>query len=350
MQGDSSDMRRRSPRAFRLDDPAVAAYGPGAEEDRLREGARIVVREEDAPFDEPEAAAVARPRRRTAWGAWLVSALGGLALLGLGLALDRLIRDLFAAYPALGWVAAALALLAVLAFLAIVLRETAGILRERRIEALRARTTKALETKDDKAAEALVAALSTLYAGRPETARARTVLAGMADEIVDASDRLAVAERELLAPLDRQARRIVANAAKQVSLVTAVSPRAIVDVGFVLYAAMRLVRRIAVLYGGRPGFFGFLRLSGNVLSHLAVTGGMAVGDSLLQQVMGLGLAARLSARLGEGVLNGLLTARVGLAAIAVCRPMPFIAAEEPKLQDVAAGLFDRAGESTSEMR
>jgi putative membrane protein len=344
MQGDNSEMRRRSPRAFRLDDPAVAAFRPGGESNAVREGARIVVEEEDAPFDEPEAAAGSRPRRRTAWGTWLVSALGGLAVLGLGLGLDRLIRDLFAAYPALGWIAAALALLAALAFLAIILRETAGILRERRIETLRARSEKAILAKDDRAALEVVSALSALYAARPETARARTVLAGMSEEIVDASDRLAVAERELLVPLDRQARRIVANAAKQVSLVTAVSPRAIVDVGFVLYACMRLVRRIAFIYGGRPGFFGFLRLSGNVLSHLAVTGGMAVGDGLIQQVMGLGLAARVSARLGEGVLNGLLTARVGLAAIAVCRPMPFVAADEPRLQDVAAGLFDRPGE------
>ena len=49
---------------------------------------------------------------------------------------------------------------------------------------------------------------------------------------------------------------------------------------------------------------------------------MAAGDSLIQQVLGHGIAAKLSARLGEGVLNGLLTARLGLAAIEVARPLP----------------------------
>ena len=86
-----------------------------------------------------------------------------------------------------------------------------------------------------------------------------------------------------------------------------------------------------------------------MLSHLTLTSGIAVGDGLIQQVMGLGLAARVSAKLGEGVLNGLLTARVGLSAIAVCRPMPFTAVEPPAFSDVASSLFQRgaAGEGSA---
>ena len=124
-------------------------------------------------------------------------------------------------------------------------------------------------------------------------------LKGLSDEIIDADDRLAIAERELLAPLDAQAKRAIAAAAKQVSLVTAVSPRAIVDVAFVIFAAVRLLRTLARIYGGRPGLFGFLRLAKAAFNHLAVTGGIAVGDSLMQQVLGLGLrraSPRSSAR------------------------------------------------------
>jgi len=72
---------------------------------------------------------------------------------------------------------------------------------------------------------------------------------------------------------------------------------------------------------------------------LAITGGMAAGDSLLQQVVGHGIASRISARLGEGVLNGLMTTRVGLAAIAACRPSPFLGRSAPNVQDVAPFLF-----------
>ena len=87
----------------------------------------------------------------------------------------------------------------------------------------------------------------------------------------------------------------------------------------------RLIRRLSELYGGRPGTLGFIRLARDVLAHLAVTGTIAIGDSFVQQLVGHGLAARASARLGEGVVNGLMTARIGIAAMDVVRPCRFSA-------------------------
>jgi putative membrane protein len=321
----------RQPRAYRLDDPNVAA---GA----------VQVTEE--PFDAIEAAdGIVVPmgsKRRAPWLGILLSALFGLLLLGLGLAVESLIVDLYAIAPWLGWVALALAVLAVLAFLALIGREVSGIWREQKIESLREAAVDALAVKDHKAAKGIVSDLLSLYGGRAAAAQGSARLRGLTDEIIDADDRLAIAERELLAPLDAQAKRAIAGAAKQVSLVTAVSPRAIVDVAFVIFAAVRLLRTLARIYGGRPGLFGFLRLAKAAFNHLAITGGMAVGDSLMQQVLGLGLAARISAKLGEGVLNGLMTARFGLAALSVCRPLPFIREEPPKIGDVAGELISRA--------
>jgi putative membrane protein len=279
-----------------------------------------------------------RPRRAP-WLGMLVSAIGGLVALALGLAVEQLIADLFRIARWLGWLALALAVLALLALLAIIARETAGVLRERRIEHLREAAADALAVRDHEAAKRIVADLAKLYRLRPQSAENRRRLESLAGEIIDADDRIAIAERELLVPLDVQAKRVIAHAAKQVSVVTAVSPRAIVDVAFVLFAAVRLLRRVAAIYGGRPGLLGFLRLARAAFGHLAVTGGVAVGDSIVQQVLGLGLAARISAKLGEGVLNGLMTARFGLAALAVCRPLPFVREEPPKLGDVAGELL-----------
>jgi putative membrane protein len=80
-----------------------------------------------------------------------------------------------------------------------------------------------------------------------------------------------------------------------------------------------------------------------VMTHLAFTGGMAAGESLLQQIVGHGLAARLSAKLGEGVLNGILTARVGIATVEVVRPLPFVALRKPSLNELAGALMRGQG-------
>jgi putative membrane protein len=330
------------PRAFRLDrsaDPDVAAVGEVAPV--VVAPGRVVITEE--PLDAIEAAdgvvvPMERPRGAP-WGSILLSALFGLLAIALGFAAERLIADLFRTAPWLGWLALGLAVLALVAFLGLVLREIAGIWRERRIEHLRSAALGAMTVRDAEAAKSVVADLASLYGGRQNAPASRARLLALTDEIIDADDRLKIAERELLAPLDARAKRAVAAAAKQVSLVTAVSPRAIIDVAFVIFAAVRLLRRLSEIYGGRPGALGFLRLARAAFNHLAVTGGVAVGDSLVQQALGLGLAARISAKLGEGVLNGLMTARFGLAALNVCRPLPFIGEPPPRLGDVAGELL-----------
>jgi len=182
----------------------------------------------------------------------------------------------------------------------------------------------------------------------PRLARARAGLEGHLDDIIDGADLVRLAERELMGALDRDARRIVGDAAKRVSLVTAVSPRAALDMLFVLATALTVVRRLALLYGGRPGALGLARLVRQVIAHMVLTGGMAAGDSLIQQMLGHGLAAKVSARLGEGVLNGLLTARLGLAAIEVTRPLPFAALPPPTLTDVAGNLLRRGEDGKTE--
>ena len=131
---------------------------------------------------------------------------------------------------------------------------------------------------------------------------------------------------------------MIVAASKRVSVATALSPRAAIDMLFVLVNGLGLIRGLAVIYGARPGTLGVLKLFRQIISHLAVTGGVAVSDSLLQQLIGHGLAARLSARLGEGMVNGLLTARLGLLAIDQVRPLPFLALPRPALNDLVTTL------------
>jgi putative membrane protein len=334
----------RKPTAFRLDDPQVVLADKSVDGADTRPSARgrvIVNREPEIAALPVVVPAEPRRRRRLPWGTVFWSALGGLVSLAVGLAVIHLIEDLFARADWLGWVGIALAALAALALLVVVAREAIGLARLATVENLRARAEEAIARDDRDAARALVRDLIAFARGAPRLARGRMALESHAAAIIDGADLVRLAERELMMPLDAEARQRVATAAKRVSVVTAVSPRALVDMAFVFITALGLIRSLAELYGGRPGMLGLIRLVRLVVAHLAVTGGMAAGDSLVQQMLGHGVAAKLSARLGEGVLNGLLTARLGLAAIEVARPLPFAALAPPSMTDLAGGLLRR---------
>ena len=279
------------------------------------------------------------PKPSANWPLRLALGTGGILVsLALSLWLDQLIRTLFARYQWLGWAAIGVLILFVFGLILFVLRETGAILRLKRLQGTRNEAARTLTDNDPARARRVLDHLFSLYARRPDLARARTTLAANLADQFDGADMIRTAERDLMAPLDEKARALIAATARRVALVTAISPRALVDMAFVTFESLRLARQIAQLYGARPGIMGSMRLSGAVLGHLAITGGIALGDSVIQQMLGHGLASRLSARLGEGLVNGLMSVRVGIAAMQVTRPLPFDQVRQPGVMDFAADL------------
>ncbi|RUV03481.1 TIGR01620 family protein [Mesorhizobium sp. M6A.T.Cr.TU.017.01.1.1] len=353
----------RKPAAFRIEPEAAPREeqaslrqpdAPSARKPRaVKTDGGVVVPAEIDVFDEPDIVVAEPPpaiatRKRSLFGSLFFGALGVLVSLAVGLWTDQLIRDLFARAEWLGWLAAGMAVIAVLALLVILVREFLAIARLAEVEKLQKRALDAIARDDPKAARAVVDELSAFVAAKPETAAGRRALAEQRDEIIDGGNLVRLAETEILGPLDARAKVMILEAAKRVSLVTAVSPRALVDVAYVVFEAGRLIRRLSELYGGRPGTLGFFRLARSVLAHLAVTGSIAVGDSFVQQIVGHGLAARLSAKLGEGVVNGMMTARIGIAAMETARPLPFSATRRPGMGDFLSALTSFATKKQKE--
>lgn len=358
---------RRKPAAFRIDEPAPPAEPPPQEtmisprRPTAVPATVTIVSDADDPFIaagndlSADADGAIRPpararRRRFSFAGIAAGAFGIVFSIAVGIWVDDLVRALFERAPWLGWATLALVAIGVLALFIALAREAVAIYRLDAIQSLKLSVEDAASERAPEKARTTTTKVAAMLSHRPETAAGRRALAALEGEIVDGPAMVDFAEVELLTPLDRAARRLILDASKRVSVVTAVSPRALVDLAYVAFEAVRLVRAMATLYGGRPGAFGMMRLVRDTIAHLAVTGSIAVGDGLVQQVLGHGVAARLSSRLGEGVVNGMMTARIGIAAMDLCRPMPFRALKRPRIGDFVGDLAGTSERSVAARR
>ncbi|MFZ1468664.1 MAG: TIGR01620 family protein [Paracoccaceae bacterium] len=322
-----------------IDDPSAPEADPAA--------APLLL--DDIPLEGRAVLAAARIASARPTGLWRFAlwAFGALFTFWLSVSAYAFVTSLLLANPVLGWLAFVLVSLAVLAALALAFREWAAFARLARLDSFRQQSGQALATADVALARRVVANLTRLYAARPDTAWGRARLAERQAEVMDADALVMLAETTLLAPLDARAVAEIEAAAVRVALVTALVPMALADVAAALYSNLRMIRRIAEIYGGRSGSFGSLGLLRRVFAYLIATGAVALADDMIGSVAGGGILSKLSRRFGEGVVNAALTARIGIAAMELCRPLPFAAEKRPGVSALTsralAGLVPRRG-------
>ncbi|WP_413722804.1 YcjF family protein [Sodalis sp. RH24] len=133
--------------------------------------------------------------------------------------------------------------------------------------------------------------------------------------------------------IDGRVRAEISRSAAESALMIAVSPLAIVDMGFIAWRNLRLINRVAALYGIEVGYFSRIRLFRLVLLNIAFAGVSEWVREVGLDWMSQDLTARLSARVAQGMGAGLLTARLGIKAMELCRPLPWIEGDKPRLGD-----------------
>lgn len=328
-----SEQQNRGPRVFAPNDPKLVDSLPATVDDE---------------FD-PDAGGDAIPPRAApqsaSIGGIFLSAVVGLVGLALTASIVNFVSSALAREDWIGWTATSLAIVAIATGLLLVLRELLGLVRLRRLTRLKRDADTALQTKDVALERRTVADLTETFRSRRDLAWPLARLRDHTSDVRDPGDLLRLADRELMAPLDTTARRLVLQSAKRVSVVTAMSPMVWIAMLYVAAENLRLLRKLATLYGGRPGGLGALKLARMVMTHIVATGGVAMTDDLFGQFLGQDLLRRLSRRLGEGVFNGALTARIGTAAIDVTRPIPFLDTEPIRVRDLLPELMRRQNEA-----
>ncbi|WP_158046499.1 TIGR01620 family protein [Skermanella pratensis] len=307
-------------------------------------GAVVVV-----PDDRPAAAAgevtadselpepVPAPRR---WAVrLLVGSAAALVALAVGYDTVDLVRRAFETSVLLGGGAVALAGGAVLGGFGLLAGELRSLRRLRRIDGLREEAEHLRTSGTHGEAARYAGAVASLYGDRRDLSAQVQALRDNLSDAHDDREVVRMVDLQLLQDIDRRSYQLVLRAARDTAVATALSPAALLDVVIVLWRNLKLVREVATLYGARPGYVGSLKLLRRMLANIAIAGVAESGNDLMVEALGSTLAASLSTRVGQGVINGLLTARVGLTAMHLCRPLAYDETNRPSLRRIRRELL-----------
>ena len=184
-----------------------------------------------------------------------------------------------------------------------------------------------------------VQSIKALYVDRADLAAGIARFEQQQEQPRSDADQVKYLSAELGAELDRQAQQIIARYVRQLAVISALNPVALLDSLVVLWLSMKMVRAIAVIYGGRPGLLSSWRLAKEVAVLVAAAGAADFVGDTATDMLGASLTGILSAKLAQGVVTGLLVARVGLVTMKLCRPIPLGDQQKQRWRDLRKEVF-----------
>ncbi|HSH46994.1 MAG TPA: TIGR01620 family protein, partial [Halomonas sp.] len=157
----------------------------------------------------------------------------------------------------------------------------------------------------------------------------------------DGQDVRALLDHHLLAPRDREARRLISRMSSETAVLVAVSPLTLVDMALVAWRHLAMIDRLSRLYGLELNYAARLRLLRHVLHDMAFAGVSEMASDASMQLVSMNLAGKLSTRTAQGLGVGLLGARLGLRTQRLVRPLAFSDDQRPRLSDLRRELWQR---------
>ncbi len=138
--------------------------------------------------------------------------------------------------------------------------------------------------------------------------------------------------RLVLSKVDEKAMTEIARFSTEAVVLVALSPVAIIDMLIILWRNLRMINKIAGLYGLKLGYWSRIKLIRQVFVNMVYAGASELVADFGSEMIGADLLGKLSGRLAQGLGAGMLTARLGIKTMQLCRPIPFD--DKPKLGHV----------------
>jgi putative membrane protein len=298
-----------------------------------------LVEPEPAPMavvpEAPPAAPSPRPWRR------LLGFGGGAFLIGLlGLETYDFLVGLFERSDLLGTGFSVLLALTVAGALGLAASEIVSLRRLAGLSELRLSAAHLYGSQVHGKAEALLESVEHVYRDRTDVQGLIEQFHARESDALNDGERVQLFAQTILAPMDKRAYQLVKTGARDIGALTALSPLGLLDGLIVLSRTLAMLRAIARIYGVRPGFAATVSLLRATLRNVVAAGvGDLVGHAVVE-TLGASLLSFLSSRAGQGVLNGVLAARIGLGAMQLCRPLPFADHQLPNMKQLRKELFE----------
>ncbi|TFH93438.1 YcjF family protein [Vibrio ouci] len=159
-------------------------------------------------------------------------------------------------------------------------------------------------------------------------------------EVLDMYDAMVVSEQ------DKAATKVVSQHATESAALVAISPLAVADMLLVAWRNFKMIDSLAEIYGVELGYWSRLKLFKATLINMAAAGASELAIDASMDLMSMDLAGKVSARAGQGLGVGILTARLGIKAMALLRPIPWHKDRQVKLGAIRKQIVEKVAAIT----